>query len=203
MEGQKVQTESQIEENEDINAIYDEDYDESYDDEILDEVMSENEAEQTETAEPKKSDYKKQNELYVKVIRRYLEKECIRNQYFSEKYRPEYVSSCFDYIMNNVRKNNFCMIQSGKIFELAVSYFDDEIYLQEEEKKAIQKKQEEERKQLEQQKKAALELSKKKEEEKQKKEEEWKKFMEKGETSLSPSELEMEKYKHLKQQELF
>ena len=133
-----------------LDEIYDEDYDESYDDEILeeteDEVNNKYQNEFTLSSDLKDPEpIKNQESLYIKVIKKYLEKETERNPYFVEKYKPDLVPKCFEYIKEKIKamsKGNVAMIQSGKVFAMAISYFDDEIYnkLEKEKKKPINEK---------------------------------------------------------------
>lgn len=166
-------------ENNDYSEYYDEDYDESYDDEILEEVEKENSGikEKTESEEKdevieevkKRYDPKKQDTLYLKIFEKYFEKEIIRNPYFEKKYKKEFLPNCFQWVKAQVQKmakNQMAMIQSGKVFAMAVSYFDDEIYIKE------QKEKERKAKELEEKKKES-ELKKKLKEEHDKEYEEW------------------------------
>lgn len=183
-----------------LDEIYDEEYDESYDDEILEETENEiNNQYQNDftlsSEESKPEPNKTQDNLYLQVIRKYLEKETERNPYFVEKYKPELVPKCFEYIkgkMKALAKNSVTMIQSGKVFALAVSYFDDEIYNREEKEKA-----EKERLRLE---KIEQERIKKENEEKAKKE--YEEFMKKP-MSSSYTEEELKKWRNAEQLELF
>lgn len=184
-----------------LDEIYDEEYDESYDDEILEETENEvNNQYQNDftlsSEESKPDPNKKQDNLYLQVIRKYLEKETERNPYFVEKYKPELVPKCFEYIkgkMKALAKNSVTMIQSGKVFALAVSYFDDEIYDREEKEKA-----EKEKARLEK-----IEQEKIKAEKKAQEKKEYEEFLKKPMTSSSYTEEERQKWLKAEQLELF
>ena len=187
----------QTENNEnDYSEYYDEDYDESYDDEILEEVENENSGIKEETESEEKDevieevknryDPKKQDTLYLKIFEKYFEKEIIRNPYFEKKYKKEFLPNCFQWVKSKVQKmarNQVAMVQSGKVFAMAISYFDDEIYIKEQ-----KEKEEKERKVKEiEEKKKESELKKKQKEEHDKEYKEWlKKPMSK--TTLSEEE---------------
>ena len=184
-----------------LDEIYDEDYDESYDDEILeeteDEVNNKYQNEFTLSSDLKDPEpIKNQESLYIKVIKKYLEKETERNPYFAEKYKPDLVPKCFEYIKEKIKamsKGNVAMIQSGKVFAMAISYFDDEIYNKLEKEKA-----EKEKARLE---KIEQEKIKKEKEEQLKKERE--EFMKTPMKSSSYTQEELNKWRHAQQLELF
>lgn len=199
----------QTENNEnDYSEYYDEDYDESYDDEILEEVENENSGikEETESEEKdevieevkKRYDPKKQDTLYLKIFEKYFEKEIIRNPYFEKKYKKEFLSNCFQWVKSKVQKmarNQVAMVQSGKVFAMAIFYFDDEIFIKEQ-----KKKEEKERKVKEiKEKKKESELKKKQKEEHDK---EYKEWLKKPMSNTSMTETERQSWLNAKQGEL-
>ena len=200
-----VQTENNVN---DYSEYYDEDYDESYDDEILEEVENENAEikEETETEEKdeiieevkNRYDPKKQDTLYLKIFEKYFEKEIIRNPYFEKKYKKEFLPDCFQWVKSKVQKmakNQMAMIQSGKVFAMAISYFDDEIYIKEQKEK---EEKECKAKEIEEKKKES-ELKKKQKEEHDK---EYKEWLKKPMSNTSMTETERQSWLNAKQGEL-
>lgn len=199
----------QIENNDDdYSKYYDEDYDESYDDEILEEVENENSGIEEETESEEKDeiieevknryDPKKQDTLYLKIFEKYFEKEIIRNPYFEKKYKKEFLSNCFQWVKSKVEKmarNQVAMVQSGKVFAMAISYFDDEIYIKEQKEK---EEKERKAKEIEERKKES-EIKKKQKEEHDK---EYKEWLKKPMSNTSMTETERQSWLSAKQGEL-
>ena len=146
----------------------------------------------------KRYDPKKQDTLYLKIFEKYFEKEIIRNPYFEKKYKKEFLPNCFQWVKSKVQKmarNQVAMVQSGKVFAMAISYFDDEIYIKEQ-----KEKEEKERKVKEiEEKKKESELKKKQKEEHDK---EYKEWLKKTMSNTSMTETERQSWLNAKQGEL-
>ena len=102
------------------------------------------------SSNPLKDKEKESDRLYIKVFQKYFEKEIERNPPFKEKYKEDRLAECYAWVKEEVHKldgkSNCVMIQSGKVFEMAVSFFDDEIWKKLDEEKARKQKEEEKRK---------------------------------------------------------
>ncbi len=196
---------------------------EAEDDELLDEVIAEETQKGNQdlfelTSNPNLSQEqkaKKMTNIYLLVLKKYFQKECVKDPYFKNKYKAELLEQCWDYCQKQAQKKNsgnVAMIKSYTIFSLAKAYFDDEIYIKEkkekEEKMAKLEKERKERELKAEQDRIAKELKEKEKAEKERKEkereEQWQKFLAKDDTcTLSEAELNREKFAHLKQQDLF
>lgn len=201
-----VNDQSESLENEDF--FEDEEEDEFSDDE-------ENEEEETEE-EPEKEEEPKELTGFAKICKEYLTEQVKTDEELAKSivYEDEAFSKCAKWIEEEVKKSitNRHGCQIGVLFDengytMMKEFFTDGVYLvkiEEEKEKAEQdKKKAEEKAKKEALRKAKEEEEKRKAEEEKRREEEWKRFMESGETNLSNAEIEREKFKHLKQQDLF
>lgn len=189
-----------------------------FEDEEEDEFSDDEETEDTENDEEEKTAEEEPKELtgFAKICKEYLTEQAKTDEELAKSivYEDEAFSKCAKWIEEEVKKSitnrHGCQIgvlsdENG--YTMMKEFFTDGVYLvkiEEEKEKAEQdKKKAEEKAKKEALRKAKEEEEKRKAEEEKRREEEWKRFMETGETDLSNAEIEREKFKHLKQQDLF
>ena len=196
----------------DEQVIDDDDY--SDDEEIIDDEENE-EFSDDETENPPTP---KAEELtpFATICKEYLEKESLTDTTLSTFLVKDIhaYNLCALWIENIVKEGithktgtQIGFISDADAYQKMKEFFVDNVYtlkINEEKQKAEkEKKAEEERAKKATEKKQAEEKRLAEQKEKEKREEEWKKFLETGNSSLSVTEIEKEKYKHLKQQDLF
>ncbi len=183
-----------------------------FEDEEEDEFSDDEENEE----EPEKEEEPKELTGFAKICKEYLTEQAKTDEELAKSivYEDEAFSKCAKWIEEEVKKfiTNRHGYQVGVLsdqdgYTMMKEFFTDGVYLvkiEEEKEKAEQdKKKAEEKAKKEALRKAKEEEEKRKAEEEKRREEEWKRFMETGETDLSNAEIEREKFKHLKQQDLF
>lgn len=200
----------------DEQVIDDDDY--SDDEEIIDDEENEEFSDDETENPPTKPTEPKAEELtpFATICKEYLEKESLTDTTlatFLVKDIHAY-NLCALWIENIVKEGithktgtQIGFISDADAYLKMKEFFVDNVYTlkinEEKEKKEKEKKAEEERAKKATEKKQAEEKRLAEQKEKEKREEEWKKFLETGNSSLSVTEIEKEKYKHLKQQDLF
>lgn len=199
--------------------IEDEDFNDITEDEIEDDFEEEDGTESYEEEETEPSPTEPKEETltpFATIIKAYLEEQAKTDTELSKTLDTSVhaYNLCNkwieDYVKEGIKEKRGCQVgvlSDEEGYRLMKEFFTDGVYvmkLDEEKQKAEKAKKDAEERAIKEAKKKALEEEKKKKEEAEKKrEEEWKKFMETGESNLSPTELEREKYKHLKQMDLF
>lgn len=200
--------------NDENESLENEDF---FEDEEKDEFSDDEEIEDEETEEePEKEEEPKELTGFAKICKEYLTEQAKTDEELAKSivYEDEAFSKCAKWIEEEVKKSitNRHGCQIGVLsdedgYTMMKEFFTDGVYLvkiEEEKEKAEQdKKKAEEKAKKEALRKAKEEEEKRKAEEEKRREEEWKRFMETGETDLSNAEIEREKFKHLKQQDLF
>ena len=197
----------------DEQVIDDDDY--SDDEEIIDDEENEEFSDDEKSENPPTP---KAEELtpFATICKEYLEKESLTDTTLSTFLVKDIhaYNLCALWIENIVKEGithktgtQIGFISDADAYQKMKEFFVDNVYTlkinEEKEKKEKEKKAEEERAKKSAEKKQAEEKRLAEQKEKEKREEEWKKFLETGNSSLSVTEIEKEKYKHLKQQDLF
>lgn len=197
--------------------IEDEDFNEDVPEDELEDEGTESYEEDEETEPSEKSEPEEETlKPFAKIIKAYLEEEAKTDKDL-EKTLDTSVHACNlcnqwieDFVKEGIKNKSGCQVgvlsdEDG--YRMMKEFFTDGVYVakleEEKEKKEKAEKDAKLRAAKEEKKRQAEEEKKKKEEAEKKREEEWKRFMESGETNLSAAEIERERYKHLKQQDLF
>ena len=190
----------------------------SDDEEIIDDEENEEFSDDETENPPTKTTEPKAEELtpFAIICKEYLEKESLTDTTLSTFLVKDIhaYNLCALWIENIVKEGithktgtQIGFISDADAYQKMKEFFVDNVYtlkINEEKQKAEkEKKAEEERAKKSAEKKQAEEKRLAEQKEKEKREEEWKKFLETGNSSLSVTEIEKEKYKHLKQQDLF
>lgn len=200
---------NEIIEDEDFNEDVPED---ELEDEGTESYEEDEETEPSEKSEPEEAALKP----FAQKIKAYLEEEAKTDKDL-EKTLDTSVHAynlcnqwIEDFVKEGIKNKSGCQVgvlsdEDG--YRMMKEFFTDGVYVakleEEKERKEKAEKDAKLRAAKEEKKRQAEEEKKKKEEAEKKREEEWKRFMESGETSLSAAEIERERYKHLKQQDLF
>lgn len=84
------------------------------------------------------------------IIKQYLDELAKKDQLFKEKYKPEHLEWCIEYlyrqakfIAKQTKQKNMIAIKDDTVFHWAREYFDERINLKEEEERKAQKAREE------------------------------------------------------------
>ena len=191
----------------------DEESEELFDDEEMNFPIEEDEdeeGEKDEIIEQTKAFYEpnpedKELSPFAKIIKEYLENLAQTDEVLSRclDTSDKAYKMCEKWIMDTLKEGithksgcQVSVLSDEDGYNMMKEFFLDGVY-------ALKMAEEKEKELREQEKKAEEEEKKRRAEEKKRHEEEWKAFMEKGECNLSNSELDQEKLKHLKQQDLF